>query len=123
MPSLDPKRRLDDILESIGLIETYVAKAGGVASLLATANEYHDAVERRLLIISEAAVKLGALAERAQPETPWRNIRGLGNALRHDYDGVRDDIIALVLTVELPKLAAACHALKAQLSIDEDKAP
>ncbi len=115
MPSHDPSRRLDEILQSIALIDGYVADAGGVAPLIASVGALRDAVERRLLIISEAAVKLGTLAENLEPETPWRNIRGIGNALRHDYDNVRDDILTLVLTIELPRLAAACMRMKSRV--------
>ena len=37
-----------------------------------------DAVERCLARISEAAIKLGADAERLCPQIPWRDIRGIG---------------------------------------------
>jgi uncharacterized protein with HEPN domain len=46
------------------------------------------AVERKLLLISEAAVRLGDDAEQLCPGLPWRNIRGIGNWLRHQYDKV-----------------------------------
>jgi len=46
------------------------------------------AVERKLLLISEAAVRLGDDAEHLRPGLPWRNIRGIGNWLRHRYDRV-----------------------------------
>jgi uncharacterized protein with HEPN domain len=38
------------------------------------------------LEISEAAIKLGALAELHEPDIPWSAIRGFGNHLRHTYD-------------------------------------
>jgi uncharacterized protein with HEPN domain len=41
------------------------------------------AVERKLLVIGEAAVRLGREAPFIVPEVPWRNIRGMGNWLRH----------------------------------------
>jgi hypothetical protein len=37
------------------------------------------AVERKLLLVSEAAMRLGAEAERLCPGLPWHNIRGIGN--------------------------------------------
>ena len=118
MPSLDPAGRLDDILRSIERIEAYVAKAGGVERLLATEDELHDGVERRLLIISEAAVKLGDYPEALEPEIPWRDIRGIGNALRHNYDGVNDQIIKAILMARLRPLAEACRRMKAALARD-----
>jgi uncharacterized protein with HEPN domain len=45
------------------------------------------AVERKLQIISEAAIRLGADAERLCPGLPWRDIRGIGNQLRMPTNG------------------------------------
>jgi len=94
----------------------YVAKAGGVDALLRREDELHDGVERRLMIISEAAVKLGDVAERLEPTVPWRDIRGIGNALRHNYDGVNDEVIRAILTARLGVLAEACRRIKANLA-------
>src|SRR5580698_2836742 len=44
------------------------------------------AVERKLLLISEAAVRLGEQGPALCPGLPWENIRGIGNWLRHQYD-------------------------------------
>jgi uncharacterized protein with HEPN domain len=46
------------------------------------------AVERKLQIISEAAVRLGDEAERRIPDQPWRDIRRIGNHLRHAYERI-----------------------------------
>jgi uncharacterized protein with HEPN domain len=46
------------------------------------------AVERKLLLISEAAVRLGEQADILCPGLPWRDIRGISNWLRHQYDDV-----------------------------------
>ncbi len=46
------------------------------------------AVERKLLLIAEAGVRLRQDAPALCPDQPWRNIRGMGNWLRHDYDRV-----------------------------------
>src|ERR1700683_1324402 len=43
-------------------------------------------VERKLLLISEAALRLEDDAERLCPGLPWRNLRGIGNWLRHRDD-------------------------------------
>lgn len=52
-----------------------------------------DAVERQLLKIAEAAARLDTLAEADLPDQPWRQIRGLGNRLRHEYDNVDGTLI------------------------------
>jgi len=70
------------------------------------------AVKYALLTISEAAVKLGSLATELCPEIRWREIRGLGNRLRHDYADI--DIVRIWLLIErdLAPLKSACrHAL------------
>ena len=50
-----------------------------------------------LLIISEAARKLGAEASRLVPGQPWAGIGSIGNILRHEYDGVDPDIVWRVI--------------------------
>jgi uncharacterized protein with HEPN domain len=65
------------------------------------------AVERHLQKISEAAVRLGDNAEVLCPGMPWRNIRGMGNFLRHEYDRVDLDTIWHTVTDHLPSLKAA----------------
>ena len=46
----------------------------------------HDAIERCLERICEAARRLGSVAEDEIPDLDWKGVRGLGNVLRHDYD-------------------------------------
>lgn len=67
------------------------------------------AVERKLQIISEAAIRLADNAERLCPGFPWRDIRGIGNQLRHAYERidlrsvwntVKDDLPALKAGIE-----------------------
>ena len=62
------------------------------------------AVERKLLLISEAAVRLGDDAERLCPDLPWRNIRGIGNWLRHRYDRVDVETVWNTVIDDLPPL-------------------
>jgi uncharacterized protein with HEPN domain len=66
------------------------------------------AVERKLQIVSEAAIRLGNEAEQLCPGVPWRDIRGVGNQLRHAYEridletiwtAVKEDLEALKLGV------------------------
>jgi uncharacterized protein with HEPN domain len=73
------------------------------------------AVEHALLIVSEAAAKLGALAVELCPDIPWADIRGLGNRLRHEYHTV--DVARLWRLVErdLPILKAVVPAAMRKL--------
>ena len=74
-----------------------------------------DAVERCLERISEAAAKLGDLAQVLMPEQPWPQIRALGNRLRHDYDGVSAGRLWDIIQADLPGLFAACKEALAGL--------
>ncbi len=51
------------------------------------------AVERKLQLISEAAIGLGDDAETICPGPPWRSIRGMGNWLRHQYDRIAVEMV------------------------------
>ena len=62
------------------------------------------AVERKLQIISEAAIRLGDEAERRCPGPAWREIRGIGNWLRHQYDRVELPVIWKTVREDLPAL-------------------
>lgn len=113
MPSNDPKQRLQDIIDNIDDI----ARSVGTLSkqdFLADKDKY-DAAERRLLRISEAAVKLGTIAGQLAPTQPWHNIRGLGNWLRHSYPDIDKDSVWETITDNLPSLRADCVAAIASL--------
>jgi uncharacterized protein with HEPN domain len=81
MPFEDVQSILRDILESIQSIERFVR--GLNPESYAQDEKTQAAVERKLLIVSEAAVRLGERAESLCPRIPWRDIRGIGNWLRH----------------------------------------
>jgi uncharacterized protein with HEPN domain len=65
------------------------------------------AVERKLLLISEAAMRLGDDAGRLCPGLPWHNIRGVGNWLRHRYDRVDVETVWNTVIDDLPPLRSA----------------
>jgi uncharacterized protein with HEPN domain len=105
VPSKDPIQRFEDILENIILIEEFTSGMGQNAFLedLKTRNATERCVER----ISEAARKLGELAEELCPTVPWPNVRALGNFLRHDYDRVDAARVWLMIEDDLGPLKAA----------------
>ncbi len=108
MPSSDPNRRLQDILENIALIEAAIAEKtfdDFVADVVLPA-----AVERFLQRITEAAIKLGDEMDGRYPEVRWRALRGFGNVLRHDYDKLLDQTVWEISTERLRGLRAACEA-------------
>lgn len=105
MPFEDAKSHLEDILECIGLIETFVS--GMSFEVYSRDEKTQAAVERKMLIISEAAIRLKDEAEILCPGIPWRDIRGTGNWLRHQYDGVDVETIWNTIQDGLPPLKAA----------------
>jgi uncharacterized protein with HEPN domain len=107
---------LGHIVENSDRVEGYVA--GMSFEAFAADQMVIDAVERCLLKITEAAVRLGegTMGEVA-PDVPLHVLRGFGNALRHDYDQI--DLPTLWRTVknDLPMLRSRCRrALDSQRS-------
>jgi uncharacterized protein with HEPN domain len=119
VPSKDPILRLEDILENISRIEAFTAGMDGVAFVedLKTSN----ATERCLERISEAAKKLGDLAEQLCPGIAWSKVRAVGNLLRHEYDRIDIGRVWLMVEDDLPPLKAAVQTALKQLREREDE--
>ena len=73
-----------------------------------------------LLIISEAARRLGNEAETLAPDQPWQSIRSLGNVLRHAYDGVDPSIIWKIVQDDLAGLRRAVEGVLAGRRLGEE---
>jgi uncharacterized protein with HEPN domain len=105
LPFSEPSLPLQDILDAILMIREFVGNM--------SFEEFRDdpktvaAVERKLLVISEAAIRLGENAPALLPEAPWRNIRGIGNWLRHQYDRVDVATVWSTIVRDLPQLSAS----------------
>jgi uncharacterized protein with HEPN domain len=114
LPFEDPIEPLSDILEHIGDIENFLQGMGPV--------DLHDdrrtifACQYALLVISEAAKRLGPRAEELCPGLPWRDIRGMGNRLRHAYDMLDFALIWKVYQDDLPPLKASVAAALVRLA-------
>ncbi len=113
MPSKDPIQRFEDILENIILIEEFTKGMDLNAFLedLKTRNATERCMER----ISEAARKLGDLAEELCPTVPWPNVCAPGNFLRHEYDRVDAARVWLMIEDDLGSLKAASQRALEQL--------
>lgn len=121
MPSERPRLRLGDIAENIRAIFDYTAGMDSIA--FGKDRKSRDAVERCLLRIAEAAIKLGSDAEEWMPDQNWRGIRGIGNVLRHEYDGVDPAIIWTVIADDLPGLLGDVEATMERLEGSGRKEP
>jgi uncharacterized protein with HEPN domain len=71
------------------------------------------AVERKIQIISEAAVRMKEDAETLCPGPPWRDIRGMGNWLRHQYDRINAETVWYTIENDLPPLKQAISRILA----------
>lgn len=107
MPSSRPELRFRHIVENIDLILEFTRDKEFDEFL--SDDRTRLAVERCLLIISEAARKLGSEAEARCPEIPWHRVRGLGNWVRHDYDRMNYPAIWDTITEDLAVLRSACQ--------------
>jgi uncharacterized protein with HEPN domain len=105
LPFREPWLSLQDILDAITTIEDFT-KGMDIDAFRADPKTV-AAVERKLLVISEAATRLGDQADILCPRLPWRDIRGIGNWLRHQYDRVELETIWRTVVRDLPPLQAS----------------
>lgn len=101
------RKRIADIIENIGRIETFIQ--GMSRAAFEQDMKTALAVERCLLIISEAAVRLGDDEAALMPDVPWPDVRGMGNHLRHAYDRLDADTLWATIERDLRPLRAACE--------------
>jgi uncharacterized protein with HEPN domain len=113
MPTRSPLLRIHDMLESIrGIEKALVGK---------TIRDYErswllrSAIERGLEIISEASRHLGNELKAQHKGVRWKDIAGIGNILRHDYQRVDAAIIWKAVKDDLPALKAALLEIRESL--------
>ncbi|MFD4354274.1 DUF86 domain-containing protein [Nocardia sp. NPDC058518] len=78
-----------------------------------------DGVIRQLSIIGEAASSLAPATRDAQPEIPWKLVRGMRNMLVHQYFDADLIIVFNAATKSVPELADRILAILAQRDPDE----
>ena len=72
------------------------------------------AVTRALEIVSEASRRMPDSFRQKHALLPWKQIMGIGNVLRHDYDNVVETIVwETVHTYLAPLLAVAVAEIEA----------
>jgi uncharacterized protein with HEPN domain len=105
VPFRDIETYLEDILTSCEFIDDFLT--GVTLEIYRSDHKTRSAVERQLQILTEAAFQLGDDGVKLCPTIDWRGIRGLGNALRHEYDDIDDEVIWQAIHDRLPSLKTA----------------
>jgi uncharacterized protein with HEPN domain len=106
---MDFRLYLDDILEAIHQIRTYLADQNEEA--FTKDRKTQDAVIRNLEIIGEAARNLPEQIQKGEPEIDWRKIKGLRNIFIHEYFGINLPIVGDVVQNKLGTLETVCRRL------------
>lgn len=109
MPFEDARLRIGHMLEAIDAIRTYAG--GKVFNVYTSDPMLRDAIERNIERLSEASRRIPDALKGRVPEIPWRSIAGIGNVLRHDYDGVDNEIIWNLVREDLVPLRQALTSL------------
>jgi uncharacterized protein with HEPN domain len=102
-----------DILEAIEQIEEVTREKSSTD--LKRSWQLRWLVQRAIEIISEASRAIAIELQNTRPEIPWSRVRGIGNIVRHQYEGVSDLILWRVVTDELPRLKVAVQSIAAGL--------
>jgi uncharacterized protein with HEPN domain len=116
LPSERTRSHLQDILEAIEAVERFAA--GMDFASFASDEKTTAAVERKLLLLSEAARRLGEDAETLCPGVPWKNVRGIGNWIRHQYDKIDPAVVWETVKKDLPALKSAVQTALASNQFD-----
>ncbi len=103
---------LRDILEEIEFIKQTMSNLSFEQYLGSKKTRY--AVERSLEIISEASRGIPAADQAEHPDIPWRQIRDIGNVLRHAYFGMMHPRIWAIVRDDLGPLETAIRSIMAR---------
>jgi len=91
---------LEDILESIELIENYVTNIN--FEDFKKDRKTVDAVVRNFEIIGEASKNIPEDIRNKHPDIDWKGIIGLRNRISHEYFGISLSVIWEIIKFELP---------------------
>ena len=112
------RHAIDDMKGAIAGIQD--ASAGKTLSDYTADWLLKHGIQRGIGIISEASRAPPDDIIALQPDIPWRNIRAIGNVLRHDCFGLSDEIIWRVVQDELIRLGVALDAIPGRSASGDD---
>jgi uncharacterized protein with HEPN domain len=114
-PRRDLRLRLEHILRGIARIEQL--SAGKTVEDYLADEGLREMIERNIARISEAARHVPAGVKAKYPTIPWRQVVGVGNVIRHDYDEIDDLVMWSTATEELLPLKQAVQAILDDLEV------
>ncbi len=101
---------IEDILESIDLIENYIESMK--LTDFKQDRKTIDAVVRNLEIIGEATKYIPGEIKIKYPDIDWKGILGLRNRIVHQYFGLSLNIVWHIIKNELPLLKEQMKQIK-----------
>jgi uncharacterized protein with HEPN domain len=105
----DVRLYLDDILESINLINQYLE--GVTEEQFHKSKEKQDSVVRRIEIIGEATKSIANEFKEQNPHIPWQKMAGMRNILIHEYFGINWVTVWKTATQFIPPLKKDIQSL------------
>lgn len=100
--------RVHDILESIANARSYIE--GMTFDTFVSDRKTLRAATYEIGIIGEAARHIPADVQERYPGVPWSNMRGIRNAIVHEYFRIDVAVLWDTITHDLPPLVAALNA-------------
>jgi uncharacterized protein with HEPN domain len=99
--------RLTDILDAIEHIRSEMT--GVTIDAFESDWRKRWLVERGVEIISEASRRLTDELKLRHPEIPWAKVAGIGNVLRHEYEGISAPVMWKLVQDDLTPLERVCR--------------
>lgn len=103
---------LDDILDAIEKIQSYVAEMS--FEEFEDDNKTVDAVVRNFIIVGEAAGRLPSDLAEEYPDVPWRLMADMRNFAVHEYWGVDSRVLWKTIHEDLPPLVLQLQTVKSR---------